>query len=61
MPPPADPLHAKQIDAVRAELDVVRALGIAQRWVEARPRAAALRSRADATGWAPLRAEAAFL
>jgi tetratricopeptide (TPR) repeat protein len=61
MPLPADTAARARIDAVRAELDHARALGEAKRMQDARKAAEDARAHADATGFAPVRAEAAFL
>ncbi len=61
MPPPTDAAARARIDAVRAELDRAHALGQAKRMQEARKAAEEARVHADATGFAPVRAEAAFL
>jgi tetratricopeptide (TPR) repeat protein len=59
-PLPADPGVVARIGAVRARLDEVQALALVGRRHEARKSAAAARAEADATGWAQVRAEAAF-
>ncbi len=59
-PLPADPGVVARIGAVRARLDEVQALALAGRRHEARKSATAARTEADATGWAQVRAEAAF-
>ena len=60
IPLPADPAVAAQVAAARARLDGVQALSLAHRWPEAKSAAAEARALADATGWANVRAEAAF-
>jgi tetratricopeptide (TPR) repeat protein len=57
---PHDPALAAHVVAARARVDAARALGLAFR-PEARAAAAAARVGAEATGWAPLRAEAALV
>jgi tetratricopeptide (TPR) repeat protein len=57
---PIPPGSAARVAAARANLNAALALTLAHRWAEARPRAALVRAEADATGWAQLRAEAAF-
>ncbi len=61
MPLPSDPAARTRIEATHAELDRVRALRDAHRLQEARADAEATRRQADATGFAPVRAEAALL
>ena len=61
IPLPKAPAARAQIDGVRAELDRARALGQTKRMQEARKAAEVARVHADATGFVPVRAEAAFL
>jgi tetratricopeptide (TPR) repeat protein len=61
MPPPKDASARASIDAVRAEIDRARALGHAKRMQEARTAAEHARAHADATGFVPVQAEAAFV
>lgn len=60
VPLPGDPAAVATIAAARAEIDQVRALTLARRWADATAKASPARARADATGWAPVRAEAAY-
>ena len=59
-PLPADPIQRSLIAATRLHLDFVKALILAHHWKEARPAATAVRAEAEATGWAEVRADAAF-
>jgi tetratricopeptide (TPR) repeat protein len=61
MPLPKDAAARARIDAVRAELDRARALGQAKHMQEARNAAVEARGHADATGFVPVQAEAAFV
>jgi tetratricopeptide (TPR) repeat protein len=61
VPPPKDAAARARIDALHAELDRARALGQAKHMQEARKAAEEARAHADATGYAPAQAEAAFL
>jgi len=58
LPPPADPHTAAAVEAVRGELSVVRALRHAGRYADGLPRAEQARVDAEATGHAPVLAEA---
>jgi tetratricopeptide (TPR) repeat protein len=60
VPLPKNAATVMAIEAVRAHLDQVRALGDAKRLKEARTHAELARREADATGFAPVQADAAF-
>ena len=60
-PPPADPVHAELVASARTGLDALRALALAHRLPEAKKAAALVRAQSEATGWAPIRAEAAYI
>ena len=60
IPLPSDPAVAAKVAAARARVDGALALSLAHRWPEAKTAAAEARALADATGWANVRAEAAF-
>ncbi|HEU4729553.1 MAG TPA: serine/threonine-protein kinase [Kofleriaceae bacterium] len=59
-PVPANPVQANLIAPARRQLEALQALVLAHRLSDARTATAAARVAADATGWAPLRAEQAF-
>ncbi|HZS37295.1 MAG TPA: serine/threonine-protein kinase, partial [Polyangia bacterium] len=61
VPAPRDAAALAAIDAARAHLDRARALGDARRLREARAQAEQARAEAEATGFLPVRAEAALL
>ena len=57
---PSAPAQVAAIAAARTQLDALHALVLAHRLPDAKRSAPAVQRAADATGWAPLRAEAAF-
>ena len=59
-PPPDDAAAVTRIGAARVRIDAVGALILAGRYDQARTAAVAARAAADATGWAQVRAEAAY-